>query len=85
MKQPSLFDPPAETPVARPPDVAMMRKHVKHLLRLAKNAEIMPWHDADARYWEKEFPLMAALLPPEEGAELVAAFRAELLRLRKAA
>jgi hypothetical protein len=85
MKQPSLFDPPPEAPVARPPDVVMIRNHMKHLLRLARNAEIMPWHDADARYWEKEFPQMAALLPPGEGAELVAAFQTEFARLRKAA
>ena len=66
----------------RPPNLANIRKHLRVVLRLVRNAEIMPWHDADARHWEQNFPVLARLLPPEEGEAMTAEFETELARLK---
>ncbi|MGZ8363861.1 MAG: hypothetical protein ACXW3D_08085 [Caulobacteraceae bacterium] len=69
----------------RPPNLDSIRKYLRGLLRLARNAEQMPWGEAEAGKWERFFPELADELPPEEGAELKQAFSAELDRLKKAA
>lgn len=66
----------------RPPDLAYVRKSLYRLLRIARDAEIMPWSEPETASWEKQFPQLAVLLPPEEAEGLVAAFSTELARLR---
>jgi hypothetical protein len=80
MHQPSLFDPPP--PERAPPNLETIRKHMRHILRVARNAVVMPWHEPDARKWERLFPELAALLPPEEGPAMLADFQREMARLR---
>ena len=83
MRQPSLFDPPTPAkPERAPPNLELIRKHLAARLRLVRGASIMPWHAPDARHWEKFFPELARLLPPEEGEPLIAAFAKELARLK---
>ena len=82
MRQPSLFDIPVEPEAPRPPNLDNIRKHLRMVLRLVRNAEIMPWHDADARHWEQNFPVLARLPPPHEGEPMTAEFEAELSRLK---
>jgi len=66
----------------RPSDLAYIRKSLNRLLRIAREAEIMPWSDTETESWEKLFPELAALLPPEEADGLTSDFKSELLRLR---
>ena len=85
MSQLSLFDAARKPEEPRPPNLDFIRKNLKRLLRTARDAEVMPWSEGEAQSWERRFPEIAALLGPEEGPALEAAFRAELERLRKAA
>ncbi|MGE0502185.1 MAG: hypothetical protein AB7I79_14625 [Rhizobiaceae bacterium] len=84
MSQLSLFDSPKPTSERRPPDLAYVRKHLNRLLRLARDAGMLPWSEAETRKWESFFPELTALLPPEEGEPLAKAFAAELERLKAA-
>lgn len=79
-----LFPPKAPHPAQRPPDTAYIRKGLNRLLRLAREAQIMPWNEGEARSWEKLFPALAASLPAEEAEALTSEFRRELARLRSA-
>lgn len=81
-RQPSLFDITAEPEAPRPPNLDNIRKHLRAMLRTVRNAEIMPWHNADARHWEQNFPALARMLPPEEGAPMIAEFAQEMARLK---
>ena len=72
---------PAETE-RRPPDLAHIRKSLDRLLRLAREAQILPWSEGETASWEKLFPQFAASLPAEESETLVSEFRSELVRLR---
>jgi hypothetical protein len=85
MSQLSLFESKKKDVETRPPNLDFIRKNLKRLLRTARNAEIMPWSEGEAESWERRFPELTALLGPEEGAEMLAAFRAEMERLKKAA
>jgi hypothetical protein len=49
--------------VPRPPDPAYIRKSLNRLLRIARDAEIMPWSKGETESWEKLFPQLAASLP----------------------
>lgn len=69
----------------RPPDPAFIRKHLLRLLRIVRAADRLPWSEPETRNWEKLFPELSQVLPPEEGAQLRADFAAEVARLRKAA
>lgn len=80
MNQMPLFAPPPLAPLA--PDAVAIRRQLNGLLRLARNAERMPWSAVETARWERRFPEIAALLPDGEGAALSAAFAAELARLR---
>ena len=71
-------------PAQRPPDLAYIRKSLNRLLRLAREAQIMPWSEGETESWEKLFPELAASLPPEEAKILTSEFQSELARLRKA-
>jgi|SRR5271165_4284579 len=72
-------------PEQRPPDLDYIRKSLNRLLRTVREAQIMPWSEAEAASWEKLFPQLAASLPVEEAEPLTSAFRSELARLRSPA
>jgi hypothetical protein len=83
MNQLKLFRSERVEPLpGRPSDPAYIRKSLSRLLRVAREAQIMPWSDAETESWEKLFPDLAASLPAEEAAELISEFRSELARLR---
>jgi len=69
----------------RRPDLAHIRKSLNRLLRLAREAQIMPWSEGETESWEKLFPKLAASLPAEEAEALMSEFSSELARLRSAA
>jgi hypothetical protein len=85
MSQLPLFPRPHAELAQRPPDLAYIRKSLNRLLRLAREAQIMPWSDGETESWEKLFPELAAALPPEEGEALTSEFKNQLSRLRSAA
>jgi hypothetical protein len=83
--QPDLFDAPRPAaPERAPPDLDFIRKHLNRVMRLVRNADFMPWPAGDAEHWQKFFPELTALLPPEEGKQLLEAFRTEIARIRAA-
>ena len=82
MSQLPLFRPERPEPEQRPPDLAHIRKSLNRLLRIAREAEIMPWSEGETESWEKLFPQLAASLPGEEAEQLTSEFRSELGRLR---
>jgi hypothetical protein len=83
MNQLKLFRPERPEPSpSRSSDPAYVRKSLQRLLRIAREAQIMPWSDAETESWEKLFPELAASLPPEEAHVLTSDFNRELLRLR---
>ena len=83
-RQPGLFDaPPRPVSPAPPPNLERIRMHLAAQLRMARRAVIMPWHQPDADHWERFFPELARLLPQEEGEALIAAFAAEIARLKQ--
>ncbi len=84
MSQLPLFRSERAEPEQRPPDLAYIRKSLNRLLRLAREAEIMPWSEGEAESWEKLFPKLASSLPAEEAETLASEFRSELDRLRSA-
>jgi len=71
-----------DPPPRRPPDPTYIRKSLNRLLRLARDAQILPWSEGEAESWERLFPELATSLPAEEAALLTAEFRTELARLR---
>jgi len=83
MNQLKLFrnERPESSP-ARTSDPAYIRKSLSRLLRIAREAQIMPWSDAETESWEKLFPELAASLPAEEATALTSEFKNELTRLR---
>jgi hypothetical protein len=84
MSQLPLFRPKHAEPEQRPPDLAYIRKSLSRLLRLAREAQIMPWSEGETESWEKLFPQLAASLPAEEAETLTTEFKSELARLRAA-
>ena len=82
MSQLPLFSRPRTETAQRPPDLAYIRKSLNRLLRLAREAQIMPWSEGETESWEKLFPELAASLPAEEAQILTSEFRSELTRLR---
>jgi hypothetical protein len=80
-----LFPPKAAEPTHGSADTAYIRKSLLRLLRLAREAQIMPWSEGEAQSWETRFPELAASLPAEEAEALMSEFRSELARLRSAA
>lgn len=82
MRQPDLFAPEPSAPERRPPDLPFVRKSLLAYLRLARNAEVLPWSEPKADWLTRHVPELAALLPPEEAEAVCAEFRAELARLR---
>jgi hypothetical protein len=82
MNQLPLFRAKHAEPEQRSPDLAYIRKSLNRLLRVAREAQIMPWSESEAASWEKLFPELAAALPSGEAAELMTEFRSELVRLR---
>lgn len=83
MSQLPLFSSKSEA--RRQPDPAFIRKHLLRVLRMAREAERMPWSDAETASWEKQFPELAQHLPKEEGDALLAEFQHEISRLKKTA
>ena len=84
MSQLPLFRSERNEPQPRPSDSAYVRKSLNRLLRLAREAQIMPWSDGETQNWEKLFPELAASLPADEAAQLIVDFNIELERLRSA-
>ena len=84
MTQLPLFSLARAEPEQRPPDLAYIRKSLNRLLRLAREAQIMPWSEGETESWEKLFPQLAASLPAEEAETLTSEFNSELARLRAA-
>jgi hypothetical protein len=82
MNQLPLFRREPNDPQQRASDPGYIRKSLNRLLRLAREAEIMPWSEGETESWERLFPELAASLPAEEAAELIAEFTFELKRLR---
>jgi hypothetical protein len=82
MNQLPLFGAERAETEQRPPDLGYIRKSLNRLLRLARDAQIMPWSEAETESWEKLFPELASSLPVEEAEPLTSAFRSELARLR---
>ena len=66
----------------RTSDPVYIRKSLSKLLRIAREAQIMPWSDAETESWEKLFPELAASLPANEAELLTSEFTSELTRLR---
>jgi hypothetical protein len=85
MSQLPLFQPRRDDLPQRSSDSVYIRKSLNRLLRLAREAQIMPWSDGEAESWEKLFPELAASLPVEEAEILKSEFKTELARLRSAA
>jgi hypothetical protein len=85
MNQLKLFGSARSEPSPRSAsDPAYIRKSLNRLLRVAREAQIMPWSDAEAESWQKLFSELAASLPTEEAGELISKFSGELTRLRSA-
>jgi len=84
MSQLPLFSHAVDPPARRPPDVPYIRKSLNRLVRIAREAQIMPWSDGETASWEKLFPELAASLPVEEAETLMSEFKSELARLRSA-
>lgn len=83
MNQLKLFRPErAERSQNGSSDPAYVRKSLQRLLRIAREAQIMPWSDAETQSWEKLFPELAACLPADEADGLTSNFKSELVRLR---
>jgi hypothetical protein len=82
MSQLSLFAPSRTETEPRPINRAFIRKNLKRVLRTVREAELMPWSEGEAQSWERRFPEVAALLGPDEGPALEAAFREQMDRLR---
>ena len=75
MSQLPLFRPERAEPERRAPDLAYIRKSLNRLLRVAREAQIMPWSESETKSWEKLFPELAASLPTDEAQELTSEFR----------
>lgn len=84
MSQLNLFQTPRPSEERQPPNLDFVRKHLGKALRTAQFAERMPWPPTIARNWEERFAKLASDLPSEEANELVAAFEAEIARLKGA-
>ena len=84
MNQLPLFRSQRAESEQRPPDLAYIRRSLNRLLRLAREAQIMPWSEGETESWEKLFPELAASLPAEEAETLRSEFKSELARLRSA-
>jgi hypothetical protein len=84
MSQLPLFRSNRAERAQRSPDPAYIRKSLNRLLRIAREAEIMPWSEGETKSWEKLFPELAASLPAEEAKVLTSDFKSELTRLRSA-
>lgn len=82
MNQLNLFQRERAEEPQRPPDLAYIRKSLNRLLRLAREAQIMPWSEGETESWEKLFPQLAASLPADEAKALMCEFKSELARLR---
>lgn len=82
MSQLPLFPRPRAEPAQRPPDLAYIRKSLNRLLRIAREAQIMPWSEPESQSSEKLFLELAASLPADEAEALRSEFTRELSRLR---
>lgn len=83
MSQLNLFRPEhADRPLSVSSNPSYIRKSLGRLLRVAREAQIMPWNKVEAEGWEKLFPELAASLPDDEAAVLISEFKGHLARLR---
>lgn len=84
MSQLSLFDSPKAAPERRAPNPDFIRKHLNRVLRMMRDAEHLPWSEAEARSWQQQFPELAQLLPEDEARHYRAQFETEWERLKAA-
>lgn len=84
MSQPDLF---GSTPQPLPqPDPEAVRRRMCDLLRVLREAEVMPLTDKELRFWRTVAPQTTRWLEPEERAKMLAEFDQQIDRLsRKAA
>lgn len=82
MEQPSLFDSLKEPAKPRVINTRRIRVSLNYVLRIMREAVIMPWHEAEADSREVNFPIYARLLPVEEAEPMIAEFELEMARLR---
>jgi hypothetical protein len=65
-------------------DTELIRRRLVRLLTEAREAQVMPWSDRDARMWQTVFPQMAGWLPDDEAGQLCFEFMSEIKRLKAA-
>ncbi|MCA3513816.1 MAG: hypothetical protein IM650_09300 [Phenylobacterium sp.] len=82
MSQLGLFETSRAEYAPPPVNPDFVRKHLRRILNLAREAERLPWSAAETESWEDLFPKLAESLPPEEGGIMCEAFAAELKRLK---
>lgn len=80
-RQLNLFQAEAPAPAAHD-ESEIVRRELQRLLWIMRTAERMPWSEIKTARQERLFGELAPTLP--EGEELMAAFHAELKRLRAA-
>jgi hypothetical protein len=78
-RQDDLFDRPRVSERSMPEDA---RERMQEILRQARSASTLPWDDRTTAIYEVIFPQMSKWLPPEEAAELLSEFKAEVARLK---
>lgn len=82
MSQLSLFETSRAEYAPPPVNPDFVRKHLRRILNLAREAERLPWSPAEAESWAELFPKLTEALPSAEGEAMREAFAAELKRLR---
>jgi hypothetical protein len=82
MNQLPLFRQDRCEPERRAPDLDYIRKSLERTLRFLRDARYVPWSEGETASHEKQYPLLAALLPAEEAETYVSEFKREMARLR---
>jgi len=83
MSQPDLF---GSTPQPLPqPDPDAVRKRMGDLLRILREADVMPLTDKELRFWRTVVPQTTNWLPADERSAVCAEFEAHIERLSRRA
>lgn len=79
MSQPDLF---GATPQPLPqPDPAAVRQRMNELLRILRQADVMPLTDKELRFWRTVAPQTTRWLDPDERTAILVEFEAQVERL----
>ncbi len=81
MRQPSLFDPPANPVEKRPTNLDIFRKILGRHLYSLKNA-VYPWSEERRESAESDFAKYLKYLPAEEQEEMMRVYNRETERMR---